>query len=267
MLARVRHDHRHRLPPDPGPARRRGRRLRRPPPVPHRRRLSHLDPFLLFDHMGPVRLRSRPGRRHAVAPPPRLRDRHVPARGRHGAPRLPGQPRLPAHGRHPVDDRRLRRAPQGGPERRGTGRRRPDARPAAVGEPARVAEDGRARVPGPARRGQRPAARAGRRPCASSPASLFDLHGPGSTHTPISYAHVTLAAGASVHTTPPRRTRAARLPDDRWRPRGRHAGRRRRPRRRRGRRPDGQRCGRHAARSSCSPANRSASPSPATARS
>jgi redox-sensitive bicupin YhaK (pirin superfamily) len=33
--------------------------------------------------------------------------------------------------------------------------------------------------------------------------SLFDLHGPGSTHTPISYAHVTLAEGASVHTSLP----------------------------------------------------------------
>jgi redox-sensitive bicupin YhaK (pirin superfamily) len=33
--------------------------------------------------------------------------------------------------------------------------------------------------------------------------SLFDLLGPGSTHTPISYAHVTLAEGASVHTALP----------------------------------------------------------------
>jgi hypothetical protein len=32
---------------------------------------------------------------------------------------------------------------------------------------------------------------------------LFDLHGPGRTHTPISYAHVTLAAGASVSTLLP----------------------------------------------------------------
>jgi quercetin 2,3-dioxygenase len=32
---------------------------------------------------------------------------------------------------------------------------------------------------------------------------LFELHGPGSTHTPISYAHVTLAAGATVSTALP----------------------------------------------------------------
>ena len=32
---------------------------------------------------------------------------------------------------------------------------------------------------------------------------LFSMHGPGRTHTPISYAHVTLAAGASVTTALP----------------------------------------------------------------
>jgi len=34
---------------------------------------------------------------------------------------------------------------------------------------------------------------------------LFGLHGPGSTHTPISYAHITLAAGAQVTTALPAR--------------------------------------------------------------
>jgi redox-sensitive bicupin YhaK (pirin superfamily) len=32
---------------------------------------------------------------------------------------------------------------------------------------------------------------------------LFDLHGPGSTHTPISYAHLTLEAGATATTALP----------------------------------------------------------------
>jgi redox-sensitive bicupin YhaK (pirin superfamily) len=32
---------------------------------------------------------------------------------------------------------------------------------------------------------------------------LFELHGPGSTHTPISYAHVTLSAGTTVSTALP----------------------------------------------------------------
>ena len=235
--------------------------VRRPFPTPS---LSHLDPFLLFDHMGPGRIRARQGRRHAVAPPPRLRDRHLSARGRHGASRLDGQPRLAALGRHAMDDRRIGSTAQGRAQCRLAGHRRSGARPAAVGEPAArprrwTRRRTRTCAPRPT-----PAATSPAPSSASSPASCSASPDRAARGTPISYAHVTLDHDATVTTPLPHGHTRAGVPDDRRRAHRRHPGRRRHPRRPRRRRRHHRRASPRAARSSCSPANPSASRSPAT---
>jgi hypothetical protein len=87
----------------PGPA-----RLRRGGP-------GGLDPFIHMDQMGEVEYAPGEPKGTAVAPAPRLRDRHLHHR-RHL--RARGQPRWRRHvirRRHPVDDGRLRAAAHRGP--------------------------------------------------------------------------------------------------------------------------------------------------------
>ena len=65
----------------------------------------------------PGRVRARRGQGRALAPAPRLRDRHLRARRRDRAPRLQRRRRRDRRGRHAVDDRRRRHPPRRGADR------------------------------------------------------------------------------------------------------------------------------------------------------
>ena len=124
--------------------------------------LQDLDPFVHMDQMGEVRLRPRGTEGDAVAPPSRVRDRHL-HDGRDLRPPGLARRRRPHHGRgHAVDDGgegdSAHRDAAGGARRL----RGPVPRHPAVGEPARPGQDDRARLPG-TRSGRRDAARVGRR--------------------------------------------------------------------------------------------------------
>ena len=83
---------------------------------------------------------------HAVAPAPRLRDRHLHDRRGDGPPGLQRRRRPDHQRRHPVDDRRVR-DPAHRDAARGAGdERRPVPRLPAVGEPARATRSGRRRA-------------------------------------------------------------------------------------------------------------------------
>ena len=101
---------------------------------------------------GPGRLRARPGEGRTRPPAPRVRDGHLPARRRDGAPRLVrGRRRDPRRG-DPVDDRGPRARALRDADRGDDARRRPYARCAALGEPPAGRQGGRAALPGPHRR-------------------------------------------------------------------------------------------------------------------
>ena len=100
--------------------------------------LQHLDPFIMMDQMGEVEYAPGRAQGHALAPAPRLRDRHLHHRRRL---RPPGQPRWRRHHhqrRHPVDDRRLRAAAHRGAAGVAGPAGRPVPRHPALGEPARA---------------------------------------------------------------------------------------------------------------------------------
>ena len=172
----------------PGPPRLRRRRPRRPRPVRPPRP----------DGRGGVR----PGRAegHAVAPAPRLRDRHLHDRRHLRAQRLERRRRRHHQRRHPVDDRRRRDPPHreaaGGARRE----RRAVPRLPALGEPAGGPEV-------VARRATRTSARARSR-SSSSPdggalvrviaGEVAGHAGPGSTYTPMTLVHATLSPGARL---------------------------------------------------------------------
>ena len=69
-----------------------------------------------------------------------------------------------------------------------------------MGQPARDAKMAEPAYPGPPRRGPRRGAPGRRRDGAGGGRPRLRLDGPGSTHTPISYTHLTLAPGASAAT-------------------------------------------------------------------
>ena len=172
-------------------------------------------PRPLHPHGPDGRGRLRPGRApgHRLAPPPGLRDRHLHARRHLPAPGLPRRRRRHHRRRHPVDDRR-RRDPPHRDAARGAGRqRRPVPRRAAVGEPARPPT----RWPRPATRASRASRRrCCRRPtaapwCGSSPATSPATPGPGSTHTPITFVHATVAPGRPARPAVARRLQRPRL--------------------------------------------------------
>ena len=118
----------------PGPPRLRRRRPRRPRPVRAPRP----------DGRGGVRAGRAQG--HAVAPAPRLRDRHLHDRRGDGPPGLQRRRRPDQQRRHPVDDRRLRH-PAHRDAARGAGHeRRAVPRLPALGEPARATRSGRRRA-------------------------------------------------------------------------------------------------------------------------
>ena len=159
----------------PRPARVHGRRPRRSRPVrPH-------GP----DGRGGVRARRAEG--HAVAPAPRLRDRHL-HDGRHvRARRLERRRRRHHQRRHPVDDRRRRDPPHR--EAAGGARRRAAACSTASssGSTCRAPRSGPRRA---TRTSGRARSRCSRRPTAvrssgSSPARSPGTPGPGSTYTPM----------------------------------------------------------------------------------
>ena len=157
--------------------------------------LRQLDPFIHMDQMGEVEYAPGRAEGHAVAPAPRLRDRHVHDRRRVRAPGLQRRRRPDHQRRHPVDDRRRRdpahRDAAGAPGRQ----RRAVPRLPAVGEPARAAEDdGRraTRTSGPSRSRCSPRPTAAR--CIRVIAGDLAGHpGPGVTHTPITLVHATLS--------------------------------------------------------------------------
>ena len=123
------------------------------------------------DGRGGVRPRRAQG--HPVAPAPRLRDRHLHDRRRHGPPGQPGRRWLDHQRRHPVDDGRLRDAAHRDAAGVAGRVRRAVPRRPAVGEPAARPEVGRRR----ATRTCAPASSAWSPPptpapwCASSPAT------------------------------------------------------------------------------------------------
>ena len=121
-----------------GPARVRGRRPGRPrsvhPPRP--------------DGRGGIRARRTEG--HALASPPRVRDRHLHDRRRLRARRFERRRRGHHQRRHPMDDRRCRDPPYREAAGVAGRERRPVPRPAAVGQPAGRPEADRTALPGPA---------------------------------------------------------------------------------------------------------------------
>ena len=132
-----------------------------------------------------------------MAPAPRLRDRHLHDRRRHGPPGQPRWRRLDHQRRHPVDDRRLRDAAHRDPAGVAGRLRRAVPRRPAVGEPAARPEVGRPRATrtcAPASSGWSPPPTPARW-CGSSPARSAATTGPGSTHTPMAMVHGTLAPG------------------------------------------------------------------------
>ena len=101
---------------------------------------------------GRGRVRAGRAEGHAVAPAPRLRDRHLHDRRDLRAPGLQRRRRRHHQRRHPVDDRR-RRHPAHRDAAGAAGReRRPVPRPPALGEPAEGREVGGAALPGHPRR-------------------------------------------------------------------------------------------------------------------
>ncbi len=173
--------------------------------------LSHLDPFLLFDHMGPVE--HEPGR--GVGTP------WHPHRGFETVTYLlegdaEHRDSMGNHGHMGAGDTQWMTAGSGVLHKEG-----PSAEAQAAGgrthglqlwvnlpaaekmtapkyQDLRASENARREEPGAVIR--------------VIAGSLFGLHGPGSTHTPISYAHVTLDAGASVQTDLPRGHRVLLYP-------------------------------------------------------
>ncbi len=110
----------------PGAPRLRRRVPDRPRPVhPHGR-----------DGRGRVGARRRQG--HVVAPPPRLRDRHLHARRHLPAPGLQRRRRVHQRRRHAVDDRGRRDPPQGGAARGGRGGRRHCSTASSCGSTSRA---------------------------------------------------------------------------------------------------------------------------------
>src|SRR4051794_26266827 len=117
--------------------------------------LSYVDPFLLFDHMGPV----------VFAPGEGTGTPWHPHRGFETVTYLlegdlEHRDSLGNHGfLHSGDTQWMTagsgRAPQGGPVRRGPASRRPHAWSAAMGQPARIVEDDATGLSRPARRRER----------------------------------------------------------------------------------------------------------------
>jgi hypothetical protein len=66
--------------------------------------LAALDPFVHMDQMGEVDYAPGEPKGHPLAPPPRLRDRHLHARRGLPAPGLQRRRRADHRRRHPVDD-------------------------------------------------------------------------------------------------------------------------------------------------------------------
>ena len=110
--------------------------------------LARLDPFIHMDQMGEVDYAPGEPKGTAVAPAPRLRDRHLHHR-RHVPPPGLQRRRRPDHRRrHPVDDRGRRHPAHRGAAGGTGGQRRPVPRLPAVGQPARQPEDDPAALPG-----------------------------------------------------------------------------------------------------------------------
>ena len=113
---------------------------------------TRTDPFLMLDQMGPIVYA--PGQAVGAPdhPAPRVRDRHLSARRRGGAPRLLRRRRSDPRRRHAVDDRGLRPRALRDADREDDARGRAVARRAALGEPAAERQARRAALPGHHRR-------------------------------------------------------------------------------------------------------------------
>ena len=192
--------------------------------------LSHLDPFLLFDHMGPMHFEAG----HGVGTP------WHPHRGFETVTYLldgdmEHRDSLGNHGFLRTGDTQWMTAASGVLHKEGPSAAAQAAGGTVHGLQLWVNLPASLKMAEPAYQDLRAEANAQRHEPGAIirviAGSLFDLHGPGSTHTPISYAHVTLGGGRIGPHQPPRRTRAPALPDDGRRPCGRHPGRRRSARR------------------------------------
>ena len=239
---------------------------------------AQLDPFIHMDQMGEVEYAARRAQGHAVAPAPRLRDRDLHDRRRHGPPGHPRRRRLDHRRRHAVDDRRQRACCTSRRRRSGSSSRAACSTACSCGSTCPRPTSG-------CRRTTRTSAAATsawpRRPtparcCASSPARSTASRGRARTHTPMAMVHATVLPGAEM-TVPWRtdfnalvyvmsgagyvgrdRRPSARGPARGAGPRRDHHGRRR---------PAAGRQGTRRSRSSCSVVCRSASRSPGPGRS
>lgn len=182
--------------------------VRRPFPTPA---LSHLDPFLLFDHMGPMQFE--PGK--GVGTP------WHPHRGFETVTYLlegdmEHQDSLGNRGALRSGDTQWMTAARGVLHKEGPSPAAQAAGGRVHGLQLWVNLPARMKMDPPAYQDLQAEANARRdEPGATIrviAGTLFDLHGPGRTHTPIAYAHVTLDAGHSVRTALPANQRALLYP-------------------------------------------------------
>ena len=173
--------------------------VRRPFPT---QALSHLDPFLLFDHMGPIEFE--PGR--GVGTP------WHPHRGFETVTYLlegesEHRDSMGNHGFMAAGDTQWMTAGSGVLHKEGPSASSQAAGGRMHGLQLWVNLPAEKKMIDPAYQDLRAEANAVRHDAGATvrviAGELFGLQGPGSTHTPISYGHVTLAAGATVATALP----------------------------------------------------------------
>jgi redox-sensitive bicupin YhaK (pirin superfamily) len=164
--------------------------------------LSHLDPFLLFDHMGPIEFE--PGK--GVGTP------WHPHRGFETVTYLlegdaEHRDSMGNHGFMSAGDTQWMTAGSGVLHKEGPSGAAQSAGGRMHGLQLWVNLPAAKKMISPAYQDLRAEANAVRHEPGATirviAGDLFELHGPGSTHTPISYAHLTLEAGVTASTTLP----------------------------------------------------------------